>query len=118
MDGGFEAGSQGGEVEVPPSDRRKVAPCRIVVTPGLVEAARQVVARGEILDVPAVPDQRLHLRGDIQVSVLVAAGVEGNDADRIAGNEKVVGPLVVEGEPEGPAELVEEVGPVALVDRD
>src|SRR5687767_436892 len=80
----FELGSQHASVARGSSNRRVVAPARLMVTQRLRLTAPPVGARWKLLRVAAYRREGLHLRRDEQISMLVVAEVERDDADRIA----------------------------------
>jgi hypothetical protein len=67
------------------------------------------VARRKLLDALANANERLHLGGDVQALLPVPADIQGNDADRIARDEKRFPRGIVEHEREDAVHALEEL---------
>src|SRR6185503_14973038 len=85
--------------------------------PDLADGTVEVAARREVLDRAADAFERLELGSDEQLPMLVAAGVERADADRIAGDEVSALVAVPQGEGEDAVEVVEQRRPLLAPER-
>ncbi len=97
-------------------DRAVFHPVALVPGFKLAILAPQVVSRREGFDALAHRHQRLHLGGDIEVAVLVAAGVEGDDPHVVATNQVGILLRVVEDKGEDAVEIVQEGRALLLVE--
>ena len=116
VDGGLEGFAEGGGVGVGGGGGVFSPGARIVGARGAVGGV-EGVARGELGDGAADGDERLHLGGDVEPSVVVVAGVEGDDAHVVAGDDVAVGGGVVEDEGEDAVQAVQEGGAMFGVER-
>ena len=96
-------------------DRRVLHPVPFIPLFKLAILAPQVVSRREGLDALADRHQGLHLGGDIEVAVFVAAGIEGDDPHVVATNQVGILLGVIEDEGEDAVQIVQERRALLLV---
>ena len=71
----------------------------------------------ERLVVLALSFERFQFGGHIHLAVGIATDIKGNHTDGVAGNEKLVGLLIVEHEGKDAAQVLEEVNTFLAIER-
>ncbi|MNC03055.1 hypothetical protein D3C75_504480 [compost metagenome] len=112
----FQRGFQLGLVADVVLDRTVLHPVPFVPLLEFAILAPEVMSGREGLDALAHRHQGLHLGGDIEVAVLVAAGIEGDDPHVVTANQIGILFGVIEDEGKDAVQIVQEGGALLLVE--
>ena len=94
-----------------------VEPVTLVIGADLAIFAPQIAARREFFNGAAYRHQGFHFRGNVEVAVLIVAHVQRDNADVVTANQVRVFFAVVQGEGEHALQVVQELGPFLLIQR-